>query len=216
MKRIEVTPKKCKHCRRWMERKRHRDGRLEKPTKYAVRDHCNPRCRGLARATVQTQRKCLYDGVRLTRKTYASGRMEARARLIRRSFCNDRCRRLWDREQWVARALKSFDRPLCRCCAVNPVRASFATNLCAVCAWWQKRSAEQWLNRVLPGRRERTHRTNLRKHLYGECEHARIRGACRPCRDVELQRICALQDWRRRRNGRRLSREFRQSVGRVA
>jgi hypothetical protein len=208
MRRIDLPLKECKNCRALMPRKRYAD-RLEKPSEYAARECCDSVCRARRHATVLSRRRCRFDGHSLARKRYPSGRIESRNRFYRRVYCNESCR--WKHAEATRyERLRRLDerRSWCSSCQSNLARLT--SPLCAACGWWQTRSAEQWIARTpgLAGRSERTHRTNLRRM----CEHERIRGSCKPCRDVETARIERRLDWRRRRAGRRLSEMLRNDI----
>lgn len=210
MKRIEVTPKKCRGCRKWMARKVY-GGLLEKPARYAARRTCGKPCEGRARAFMQSRKRCLYDDVRLERKRRPGGQWETRPAFRSRQWCNARCRKLWNESTWYEReAVRAATRKPCASCETNWARVSRPTVLCFSCAGSQRRTADRWISSIpeLAGRQERQHRTNLRK----ECGHGRIKGACRPCREAEIPRIRARADARRRREGRRLTRAFRERL----
>lgn len=207
MKRIDVVQKKCRGCRKWMARKVY-NGVLEKPAQYAAREHCGKKCEGRARSWIQPRRRCLYDGVRLERKRRPGGRWETRRAFRSRRWCNAHCRKLWNEATWYEReAARAVDRKPCANCAANWARVRRATVLCFACAGSQRRTADRWISSIpeLDGRSERQHRTNLRK----ECEHGRIKGACRPCRAVALDLIRARAEARLRREWNRFTKVSR-------
>lgn len=203
MRRLEIAPKRCRGCCDWMCRKRY-DKALEKPRQFAVREHCNKTCEGVARSRMATKRACLYCEGPLSRKRRPGGQWETRTAFRRRQWCNRDCRTRWSESTWYERERARAEVPLCAQCGTAPSRQSLASVLCASCGYRLRRIAERWIAST----RGLERRPRLRLQLLTECEHGRIQGACTPCRQALVQELDRLQV----AHGRRITKQFRTQV----
>lgn len=105
MRRVDVKLKRCRACRQVMARHRTPGGRLEPPTRYAIRKTCSHRCKGLLMLRVRStsSRVCRQCPELIVRKRY--GRYYEPVKLfLKRLWCSSACFVLWLAEDEAHRA----------------------------------------------------------------------------------------------------------------